>query len=259
MSVGAAFMRLEAEIAEAWRAEFAQETGLVRSELARRRTSEGRFLSGASACVLGWLRAQGHYDMAVEEFCAQVADTALVRLRHQSHVHSFELLVNNALGALLDSGNPAHIERGVQCLDALEAVIEWQTNSALYQIACVYARAGLTDRAIAMIERAVEGGRSIETMASDSDFASVVDDPRFQRLRGCVAESSGNSSWHSFYGALLEVATNHRSLDSVVYAAFCRTSASATPERVLGPSPKRSSVPVFRHRPHPGVRVCQTH
>ena len=123
MSVGAAFMRLEAEIAEAWRAEFAQEAGRGRSELARRRTSEGRFLSGASACVLGWLRAQGHYDMAVEEFCAQVADTALVRLRHQSHVHSFELLVNNALGALLDSGNPAHIERGVQCLDALEAVI----------------------------------------------------------------------------------------------------------------------------------------
>ena len=180
---GARLMALEAEINATWRAEFAEETGLVRSELQRRRVSEGRFLSGGSAAVLGWLRVQGRFQEVVDLFCAQVDDAELIRLRHESQVFAFELLVNNALGAFLDSGEPAHIERAVQCVDALEAIIQWKTHSTDYQLACVFARAGLTGRALDMVERAVDGGHAIETMARDSDLASVVDEPRFVRLR----------------------------------------------------------------------------
>ena len=110
----------------------------------------------------------------------------MVQLRHKSQTSSFEFLVNNAFGGYLDSGKQAHITEAVQCLDALETTVRWETRQPLYQIACVLARAGLTDRALSAVEEAVEHGESIHAMARDSDFNNVADAPRFKSLQAGV-------------------------------------------------------------------------
>ena len=55
--------------------------------------------------------------------------------------------------------------------------------SALYNVACAYARLGRTDEAIASLERAVAAGyRAKGAMSQDADLASVRDDARFKNL-----------------------------------------------------------------------------
>jgi len=56
-------------------------------------------------------------------------------------------------------------------------------GDALYQAACVYARAGVVDSALALVERAVAAGESIRVMVHDSDLAAIVDHPRFLAMR----------------------------------------------------------------------------
>ena len=178
----AELLRLEGEINAAWRDRLKPLSGLARSEIEGQLCRDGRFLSRGSGLALGWLRDQGRYNEVVAHFSAQVADAELVKLRHKSQTSSFEFLVNNAFGGYLDSGKQAHITEAVQCLDALETTVRWETRQPLYQIACVLARAGLTDRALSAVQDAVEHGESIHAMARDSDFNNVVDAPRFQAL-----------------------------------------------------------------------------
>lgn len=179
---GRNFLALEAEINRAWRQTLDAQTGLFRSVLETRLTADGRFVCGASGLVFGWMRNEGLHDEAVRRFLVQVEDLDLLMLQQRSHPNSFGNLINNALGAFLDSGNEAHIDLAVACLDALSSRISWNVRDGLHNVACVYARAGLIDRAIAAVEEAVSNGVSIRTMGRDSDLTAVHDHPDFVRL-----------------------------------------------------------------------------
>ena len=52
------------------------------------------------------------------------------------------------------------------------------------------ARAGKKKRALNYVERAVAKGESIETMARDSDLASVHEEKRFKKLRKAAKKQS---------------------------------------------------------------------
>lgn len=115
---------------------------------------------------------------------AQLADEELSRLRHATHARAFETFLNNALGSFLDSGDEAHLQEALELVTRLEGfLILGATSDVLYQVACVLARAGEAQRALDYVERAVDKGESIGVMAEDSDFASLVDEPRFVGLR----------------------------------------------------------------------------
>jgi len=180
LAEGEAFLELEAAINRYWRGHLDREQGLTRDAIASRLTQEGRFLSGASTTVLGWMRDQHLYDAVVERFCAQMQDAELLQLQYRSQQPSFECLVNNALGAFLDSGVEAHIERAMECVDTLETFAQWRSRDALYQIACVLSRAGQLNRALVSLEAAVERGASMRHILRDNDLAAVRTHPDFE-------------------------------------------------------------------------------
>ena len=85
---------------------------------------------------------------------------------------------------LLTGGNDEHARMGAEIIERLETVISWKTNEALYQFACVFARAGYLDRAIEYIQRTIELGTNKVHIENDSDFDNVRDDARFIALVG---------------------------------------------------------------------------
>ena len=179
LAEGEVFLELEAAINRHWRGHLDREQGLTRDAIASQLTQDGRFLSGASTTVLGWMRDQHLYDAVVERFCAQMLDVELLELQYRSQQPSFECLVNNALGAFLDSGVEVHIDRAMACVDTLETFAQWQGRDVLYQIACVLSRAGHLDRALASLEAAVDRGASMHHILRDTDLAAVRTHPDF--------------------------------------------------------------------------------
>jgi hypothetical protein len=145
---------------------------------------QGRFLSSGSGGYVGWMRNLGRYQDAVDHVCAQLADQQLSALRHRAHAAAFETFLNNGLGSFLDSGAPDHLVLALELVNRIERIDSiGQTGDLLYQLACVLARCGETQRAIGYVERAVRAGESIATMANDADLRSLYDHPRFVDLR----------------------------------------------------------------------------
>jgi len=165
---------VEGRLNDYWRTRHADELD--------RCVDDGRFLSSGSAGYVGWLRNHGRYEEAVGYVCGNMGDMELSALRHRTHELAFETYVNNGLGSFLDSADPAHIERALALVDELERAVTLRTGDALYQVACVYARAGRVGDALGAVERAVEAGESIRAMSHDSDFATIANHPRFRAL-----------------------------------------------------------------------------
>lgn len=165
---------VEGRLNDYWRTSHADELD--------RCVEDGRFLSSGSAGYVGWLRNHERYEEAVGYVCANMGDMELSALRHRTHELAFETYVNNGLGSFLDSGDPGHIERALALVDELERAVTLRTGDALYQVACVYARAGRIDDALGAVERAVKAGESIRAMSHDSDFAAIASHPRFRAL-----------------------------------------------------------------------------
>ena len=73
-----------------------------------------------------------------------------------------------------------------------ETALEWaamahetnpESSGVAYNSACIFARLGDTERALDLIERAIAlGSRNKKYFETDSDFASVRDNPRFKAL-----------------------------------------------------------------------------
>ena len=56
---------------------------------------------------------------------------------------------------------------------------------SVYNIACAHALAGEKEQAISSLQRALDMGfPNIQAPAKDEDFASIRDDPRFQKMLG---------------------------------------------------------------------------
>jgi len=89
-------------------------------------------------------------------------------------------------GALVERGGA---EEGLRLLDR---ALEMADNdpSVLYNAACVYAKTGEHEKALAALESCVQvGWVNRDWMAQDSDFESIRGDPRFQAL---IADPSGS-------------------------------------------------------------------
>ncbi|HLF10260.1 MAG TPA: hypothetical protein VJA26_03525 [Gammaproteobacteria bacterium] len=81
-------------------------------------------------------------------------------------------------------------ERAFQWADRAIAV-DPNEVSTFYNLGCMYAVAGEKDRALANLERAVQlGFAQREWVDNDSDWDSVRDDPRFEKIRGQVGPSA---------------------------------------------------------------------
>jgi adenylate cyclase len=62
--------------------------------------------------------------------------------------------------------------------------------STFYNVGCMYALAGEKNRALEYLERAVQlGFAQVEWVDNDSDWDSVRDDLRFQKIRGLIGPS----------------------------------------------------------------------
>jgi hypothetical protein len=149
--------------------------------------SERRFVAGGSMLWVSMFRDAKDYASAVERLEAVTADWPLLRLRHAANQPTVEGLLNNGMGACLDSPTPGHLEVAVGILDRTER--EWpepQLDDLLYNAACVRARQGRVDAALAYVRRAKKRGVDVGVMAADTDLAGLRDEPRFIRLVGRV-------------------------------------------------------------------------
>ena len=193
LTEGRAFVALETEINSLWLYGLSGLDGLTFSEMEAKLVGDGRFLSGACATLMGWLRNAGlaaqkaqdpksavrYFDLALELLTEQVQDMDMLLLRHRSQTPSFENMINCGLGSLLDSGQDEHIVRAVALLEQIESRIEWQTGRAEYQIACVYARAGLVEQALKSVELCKRNGGYMGRMKADQDLQLIHQEERF--------------------------------------------------------------------------------
>jgi hypothetical protein len=179
LAEGEAFIELEKSINKAWLKHLTTASESERQQTRDRLTFNRRFVCSATDCVLAWMRIQKNYDRAVEIFKEQVRDVELLKLRYESNRFMFEHMINSVFGAFLDSKKDEHITLALELLDTIEAHCEWQHGQCEYQIACVYARAGMADRALEMVELYVRHGGSSVHMANDEDLAIIHNYPRF--------------------------------------------------------------------------------
>lgn len=179
---GRRLVDLENKINRFWLEQLKETNGLYIDTFRTKIIGDGRFLSAGSVGYLGWLRVQEEFQMAVDILTSQLADLEMVGLRHASHPQVFEMLINNGLGSFIDSQKPKHIEQGIALIDGIEQVISWSTSEPLYQLACLYARGGRTERALDFVEQAVSHGESIMDMSRDVDLRSIVNEWRFTQL-----------------------------------------------------------------------------
>jgi hypothetical protein len=147
-----------------------------------RAVKDGRFLSSGSGCLVGWFRNQERYQEAVDYVMANTEDVDLCVLRNRAHPDAFQVYINNGLGSFLDSKEEKHIPLAVQVVDRLEKAISFEDSGLLYQITCVLARAGETERALDYAERSVNLGERASCMEMDTDLDFIVDHPRFKAL-----------------------------------------------------------------------------
>jgi pentatricopeptide repeat protein len=83
-----------------------------------------------------------------------------------------------ASGVLLRLGER---EEGLRLADEALA-LRPNDFSTMYNVACSYCLAGELDRALELLERAVERGGFVGWMLHDPDITVLRDSPRFQRI-----------------------------------------------------------------------------
>jgi len=116
------------------------------------------------------------------------SEDAKAALRHGLQVAEKHLELNPDDARALYLGAGALVQLGER-----DRALEWakrahaidpEDSAVLYNVACVFALAGLTDDALACLDKAVQNGFGHrEWFDNDSDLASLRDDPRFQALR----------------------------------------------------------------------------
>jgi TolB-like protein/Flp pilus assembly protein TadD/tRNA A-37 threonylcarbamoyl transferase component Bud32 len=113
------------------------------------------------------------------------AKNALRRGLHVAEKH-LELNPDDARALYLGAGALVQLgerDRALEWARRAHAV-DPEDSAVLYNVACVYALAGLTDDALQCLDKAVQNGFGHrEWIDNDSDLTSLRDDPRFQALR----------------------------------------------------------------------------
>ena len=142
-----------------------------------------RFVTGGSLLWVSMMRDAKDYALAVDRLEAVFADWDLLHLRFRSTRATVEALVNNGVGACLDSPVDAHLEVGRAIMEQVqERLPPPDLISIHYGFACVYARLGQAELALEQVRLAREGGEDVTMMQQDSDMKSLRHDPRFLEL-----------------------------------------------------------------------------
>jgi adenylate cyclase len=88
-------------------------------------------------------------------------------------------------GLLIDAGR---VEEGLAMIARL-LQLSPNDGTALYNAACAYARGGMTDQALDLLEkRLAQGWINLDWLANDSDLDSVRNHPRFRAMLAGLAE-----------------------------------------------------------------------
>lgn len=178
---GPELLELESRLNDYWMGQLPEKICLSRQLVETNLIEQRRFLSSGSASYFGWLRNEGRHQEVVDEMMKMTSDKELSTLRQKANPWGFEALLNNGLGAFLDSQVEAHIGFGIELMDAIEPYTETFKYDAPYNLACVAARAGQLERALDYVAVAVET-RQVSDMAQDEDLKDLWDHPRFREL-----------------------------------------------------------------------------
>jgi hypothetical protein len=147
--------------------------------------AERRFVAGGSLIWISMHRDARDYAAAVDRLRAVTARWDLLLLIHAANGPTLEALLNNGLGACLDSQREDDLVFAASLLDRLEAELPKPGLADLHwNAACVRARSGDTERALAQVAAAIERGVDPAQLAQDSDLAELRDDRRFAELVG---------------------------------------------------------------------------
>lgn len=176
---GEFFIALENRINQAWREHLQTVPESMRLQTRHRILYNRRFVCGATDAVLSWMRIHKHYDRAVEIFTQQLQDIELTKLRYESNPRHFEHMISSAFGAFLDSKQDEHLTQALALIETLEEHFQWTHGQCEYQLACVYARADLKEKALTLVEQYVSHGGSSSYIATDEDLAALHKHPRF--------------------------------------------------------------------------------
>jgi adenylate cyclase len=136
------------------------------------------------------VRPEDYQAMSLAANMHQAAGNAAAALRTAREAvarveRATELNANDARAWILGAGCQ-------QDLNNTEKTFEWlenasraapDSNGVAYNSACIYAKVGETDRALDLLERAIElGSRNRRYYESDPDLVNLRDHPRFQAL-----------------------------------------------------------------------------
>lgn len=177
-------LELESKINQYWLSQLEQASSLLRNSFEDELIAQSRFLSAGSASIVGWLRNQHRYQEVVDYMMPLQDNLELCVLRYKTYQHGFESFISNGLACFLDSKKEEHIAQAIQLVDAIEPTLSpWKQDGLLYNLGCIAARAGQTQRALSYVRQAIEKGKSIEAMAKDTDFQSLWENPDFIALQ----------------------------------------------------------------------------
>jgi hypothetical protein len=150
--------------------------------------------TAASAMYIAGLRQKGDYRKAADYFTEVTADRNLLVACIRDFPDSAQNMLNNGLGALLDTRRSEDLAYAREIVAFVEKALPRPSLSWLvYAFACVAARSGRVDQAIRTLERALkiqnrghivtDANQSMRSWArKDDDLASLHGNPRFLKL-----------------------------------------------------------------------------
>ena len=121
-----------------------------------------------------------------------IARRALDGLLHQA-----ELEPENSRALYLAAGLMQRLGEGKDSLAMADKALALRPNdfSALYNVACVYSLAGETDRALDLLEKAIDrGGGNLGWITHDADLAELRDLPRFHQLIASLRDKPASAN-----------------------------------------------------------------
>lgn len=168
-------LRLEEEINRFWLSILPPPEDPLHEGTAEVLCAQTCFKAKASEAYLGWMRAGGRFQEAIEHFLRFRDDPTLTALRLRSDWYG-EGYMGQGLSCLLDSQRDDHIELGMSLMDDLSSWT-WKQKDVPYALACIASRGGDFPRALHHAAEAVEAGSKVKQMLRDPDFANLLNEP----------------------------------------------------------------------------------
>ncbi|OGT59589.1 MAG: hypothetical protein A3E01_05585 [Gammaproteobacteria bacterium RIFCSPHIGHO2_12_FULL_63_22] len=122
---------------------------------------------------------------AVDSTGDSAAADAIARRALDGLLRQIELEPDNIRALYMSAGLMQRLGQGEEGLAQADKALRLRPDdfSTLYNVACVYSIAGKVERALDLLEKAIQnGGGNLGWIVNDSDLASLRSSPRFQTL-----------------------------------------------------------------------------